>query len=171
MGPSPSERLGAFLDSLGIVHTTVEHRPLFTVEEGRDLHASIPGLHCKNLFLKDKRGLLWLIVMPGDLRADLARLSGLLKATRLSFAAPALLAEVLGVTPGSVSPFALMNDTERCVNVVVDRSMMQSPHLAFHPLRNDASTTIRAVDLRVFLEALGYAPLERDCGGTEVPHG
>lgn len=157
--------LFAFLDSLTIEHTTVEHRPLFTVEDGRDLHAQIPGLHCKNLFLKDKKDKLWLVVMPGDKRADLNKLAKRIGAGRCSFANPKLLLEVLGITPGAVTPFALMNDKGKQVTVVLDSDLVASEWVNFHPLRNDASTTLRSKDLLRFINALGYEPHLADCGG------
>jgi Ala-tRNA(Pro) deacylase len=159
-----SAQLFSFFDSLGITHSTVEHPPLFTVEDGRDWHDKIPGLHCKNLFIKDKKGGIWLVVMPGDKRADLNRLEKRLGAPRFSFGKPELLLEILGITPGSVTPFALMNDKEKRVTVVLDDEMLRSEHVNFHPLHNAASTTIRASDLVKFIETLGYKPLVTDCG-------
>src|SRR5690349_21441506 len=103
--PATEAQLFAFLDKLGIAHSTVEHPALFTVEDGRDWHDKIPGLHCKNLFLKDRKDKIWLAVMPGDKRADLNRLEKRLSAPRFSFGKPELLAEVLKLTPGSVTPF------------------------------------------------------------------
>ena len=162
--PVTPEQLFAFLDRLGIAHTTIEHRPLFTVDDGRDLHDSIPGLHCKNLFLKDKKGKLWLVVMPGDKRAKLTRLEKRIGAARLSFGKAELLDEALGITPGAVTPFALMNDTARRVTPVLDTDMMGHETINFHPLRNDASTAIRAEDLMKFIKALGHDPLLANCG-------
>jgi Ala-tRNA(Pro) deacylase len=159
-------QLFAFFDSLNILHSTVEHPPLFTVEDGRDWHDKIPGLHCKNLFIKDKKGHIWLVVMPGDKRADLNHVEKALGAPRFSFGKPELLLEVLGMTPGSVTPFALMNDTQKRVTVVLDQDMLQSEYVNFHPLHNAASTTIRSTDLVKFIEALGYKPLVTDCGAV-----
>jgi Ala-tRNA(Pro) deacylase len=158
------EALFAFLDQLGVAHGTVSHPPIFTVEEGRDWHDKIPGLHCKNLFLKDRKGGIWLAVMPGDKRADLNRLEKRLHAARLSFGKPELLLEVLGLTPGSVTPFGLMNDTARRVTVVVDEDLPKSEWVNFHPLHNAASTTLRSADLLRFMRALGYEPVIVDCG-------
>ncbi len=110
------EQLFAFFDKLGIAHTTIEHPPFFTVEEGRVWHDKIPGLHGKNLFLKDKKDKLWLVVMPAEKRADLGRIEKQVGAARVSFGKPELLLEVLGVTPGSVTPFGLMNDTGEAVD-------------------------------------------------------
>ncbi len=158
------EQLFAYFDQLGIAHSTVEHRPLFTVEEGRDLHHTIPGLHCKNLFLKDKKDKIWLVVMPGDKRANLNKLEKRIGAARTSFGKPELLMEVLGMTPGAVTPFALINDKALRVTVVLDSDMLKAEEVNFHPLRNNASTTIRTSDLVKFIKALGYTPLITDCG-------
>jgi Ala-tRNA(Pro) deacylase len=157
-------QLFAFFDSLGIKHSTTEHPPLFTVEDGRNWHDKIPGLHCKNLFIKDKKGGIWLVVMPGDKRADLNRLEKQLGAPRFSFGKPELLLEVLGITPGSVTPFALMNDTQKRVTVVLDSEILQSEHVNFHPLHNTASTTIKSRDLVKFVQAFGYDPRVLECG-------
>ncbi len=156
--------LFAFLDRLGVEHSTIEHPPIFTVEEGRAWHDKIPGLHCKNLFLKDKKDKIWLVVMPGDKRADLNRLDKRLQSARLSFGRPELLLDVLGLTPGSVTPFGLINDTARKVSVVVDEDVVKSEWVNFHPLHNAASTTLRSADLLRFIRVLGYDPLIVNCG-------
>ena len=163
MSATPAE-LFSFLDKLQIKHSTIEHRPLFTVEDGRDLHDKIPGLHCKNLFLKDKKDKIWLVVMPGDKRADLGRLEKNLGSPRFSFAKAELLLEVLSLTPGSVTPFGLINDKEKRVSVVLDDEMLKSELVNFHPLNNAASTTLSSLDLVKFIEALGYKPRIIDCG-------
>ncbi|HEY1934883.1 MAG TPA: prolyl-tRNA synthetase associated domain-containing protein [Acetobacteraceae bacterium] len=157
--PATPDDLFAFLDSLGIEHSTVTHPPFFTVEEGRPWHDKIPGLHCKNLFIKDRKGGIWLVVLPADKRADLARLEKVLEAPRFSFARPDVLQEVLELTPGSVTPFGLINDTARRVNVVLDQDMLDSEWVNFHPLHNAASTTLRSADLVRFVCALGYQPV------------
>jgi Ala-tRNA(Pro) deacylase len=161
---STPTQLFAFFDQLGIAHSTIEHPPIFTVEEGRDWHDKIPGLHCKNLFLKDKKGKIWLVAMPGDKRADLNRLEKQLGAPRFSFAKPDLLLEILGLTPGSVTPFGLINDLERRVTVVLDSDILESPQVNFHPLHNAASTVIASGDLVKFIRTLGYEPLITECG-------
>jgi len=158
------EDLFAHLDQLGIPHSTISHPPLFTVEDGRAWHDKIPGLHCKNLFLKDKKGAIWLAITPGDKRADLNRLEKRIHAARLSFGRPELLLEVLGLTPGSVTPFGLVNDTARRVTVIVDEDLPKSEWVNFHPLHNAASTTLRSADLLRFIRSLGYDPLIVDCG-------
>lgn len=161
---APVEELFASLDALGIAHSTLSHPPIFTVEEGRAWHDIIPGLHCKNLFLKDKKGAICLVVMPGDKRADLNSLDKRIGSARLSFGQPALLLEVLGLTPGAVTPFGLVNDIGRRVTVVVDEDLLKSEQVNFHPLHNAASTTLRSSDLLVFFRSLGYQPLIVNCG-------
>jgi Ala-tRNA(Pro) deacylase len=157
--PATPEDLFAFLDSLGIAHSTVTHPPFFTVEEGRPWHDKIPGLHCKNLFIKDKKGGIWHVVLPADKRADMNALEKRLGAPRFSFAKPEVLMDVLQLTPGSVTPFGLINDTARRVTVVLDQDMLASKTVNFHPLHNGASTTVRADDLVTFVRALGYTPI------------
>jgi Ala-tRNA(Pro) deacylase len=162
--PATPEQLLALLDELRIEHSTITHPPFFTVEEGRDWHDRIPGLHGKNLFLKDRREKIWLTVMPADKRADLNRLEKRIGAARLSFARPELLLEVLGLTPGSVTPFGLINDHARRVGVVMDDDLLNSEWVNFHPLHNAASTTLRSADLFRFMRVLGYEPLIFNCG-------
>jgi Ala-tRNA(Pro) deacylase len=157
--PATPEQLFAFFDELGIAHSTVEHPALFTVEDGRAWWHKIPGLHCKNLFLKDKKDKIWLVVMPGDKRADIGRLEKRIGAARLSFGKPELLLEVMGLTPGSVTPFGLINDSQKRITIVLDRDVANSAMVNFHPLRNTASTSIRAEDLVKFIKKLGYDPL------------
>ena len=157
--PATPEQLFAFFDRLGIAHSTVEHPPLFTVEEGREWWDKIPGLHCKNLFLKDKKNKIWLVVMPGDKRADINRIEKNIGAARISFGKPELLLEVMGLTPGSVTPFGLINDTQKRITVVLDRDIVKSQQVNFHPLHNAASTTIHSDDLLKFIKALEYEPL------------
>jgi Ala-tRNA(Pro) deacylase len=165
----PQIQLFALLDSLGIPHKTIEHPPIFTFEEGRQLHHKIPGMHCKNLFLKDKKGKLWLVVMPGDKRAHLARLEKEIGAGRLSFGKPELLMEVLGVPAGSVTPFALIHDSARRVTVVLDKDMMGAGMVNYHPLCNDASTSLQASDLLKFIKHLSYCPIIAECGAWDTP--
>jgi Ala-tRNA(Pro) deacylase len=144
---------------LGIAWTTHEHAPVFTVEEAAALYAQQPGGHTKNLFLKDRKGGLWLVVARGDLRIDLNALAGRLNAPRFSFGSAELLAATLGVTPGSVTPFALMNDTTRIVRPVLDAEMLLQEPLNFHPLRNDRTTAVSAADLLRFLRAVAAEPI------------
>ena len=158
MSATPTE-VFALLDRLGIEHSTVEHPPFFTVEEGRPWHDKIPGLHCKSLFIKDRKGGIWLVVMPADKRANLPWLEKAVGAPRFSFARPEVLQEILELTPGSVTPFGLMNDKGRLVTVILDEEMLASERVNFHPLHNAASTTLRSKDLLRFVQALGYEPV------------
>ncbi len=150
--------LFALLDELGIAHETREHEAAFTVEEARRLRGLIPGGHTKNLFLKDKKGRLWLVVADEETPVNLKQLHRRIGAARLSFGKAELMEEVLGVSPGSVTPFALMNDREGRVDVVLDEQMMRHERLSFHPLENTATTTISREGLLAFLRATGHEP-------------
>ena len=158
MAAAPDE-LFAYLDRLSIGHKTVSHPPLFTVEESRALRGQIPGAHTKNLFLRDKKGAAFLVVALEDAAIELKSLHRRLGASgRFSFGSAALMAELLGVEPGSVTPFAAINDTACRVAVVLDAAMMAREVLNFHPLRNTATTTIARDGLVKFLEATGHRP-------------
>jgi Ala-tRNA(Pro) deacylase len=156
--PLTPERLFARLDALGIPHRTYTHPPVFTVAEAVALRGSLPGGHCKSLFLKDRKGGLWLVVALEERRIDLKLLADMLEAPRFSFGNPDLLYQVLGVTPGSVTPFALANDTAHLVAVVLDRGMLEHDPLNYHPLVNDRTTAIAPRDLLRFVEACGHRP-------------
>jgi Ala-tRNA(Pro) deacylase len=160
--PATREQLLARLAALGIETETWEHPPVFTVEEAQRHCAHIPGGHCKSLFFKDKKGKLWLVVTLDERRLDLKKLDKAIGAARLSFGRPELLYEVLGVTPGAVTPFALINDRAHRVNVVLDRDMMALERLNYHPLANDATTSITPDGLRRFIAACGHAAREID---------
>jgi Ala-tRNA(Pro) deacylase len=155
---SPDD-LFAYLDSLGIAHRTVTHAPVFTVEESRGLMSRVPGVHSKNLFLRDKKGTLFLIVASEDAAIELKSLHRVLGASgRFSFGSADLLRETLGVEPGSVTPFAAINDKAGRVTVVLDAAMMAHAVLNFHPLSNTGTTTISREGLVKFLEATGHPP-------------
>lgn len=154
--PADEARFLAFLDNLGIASTTRRHPPVFTVEEAKAHRGEIPGGHCKNLFLKDKKDRLWLVVALEDVRVDLKALEKRLGAARLSFGKPELLQAVLGVEPGSVTPFALMNDTGGKVRVVLHERMLRSDPLNYHPLHNAATTSIAPADLQRFIAATAH---------------
>jgi Ala-tRNA(Pro) deacylase len=155
---SPAD-LFAFLDRLGIVHATVSHPPAFTTEQSRGLRGQIPGGHSKNLFLKDKKGVLFLVVALEDTRIDLKSLHRWLGTSgRLSFGSAELMRETLGVEPGSVTPFGLLNDKARRIGVILDAAMMEITPLNYHPLVNTMTTTIANRDLLRFLEATGHQP-------------
>ena len=147
------------LSALGIAWTTHTHGPVFTVEEAAALYASQPGGHTKNLFLKDKKDGLWLVVARDELRIDLNALARELGAPRFSFGSAELLIETLGIEPGSVTPFAVMNDGAGKVRLVLDEGMLRLSPLNFHPLRNDRTTAITPADLLKFVRACEHEPL------------
>lgn len=149
----------ARLEQLGIESTTVEHEPMFTVEQSTSLRATIPGAHTKSLFLTDKDGRLILVIAKDDTRVDLKELAKELQLGRLSFGKAELLQRVLGVTPGSVTPFALLNDTAAAIIVVVDQALTDFAEINCHPLENTATTRIAAGDLLRFIEATGHRPI------------
>jgi Ala-tRNA(Pro) deacylase len=156
--PATRQDLFALFDQHGIATTTHEHQPVFTVEEAQKVHGHIEGGHCKNLFCKDEKGALWLIVALDDARIDLKAAKDKIGSKRLTFGKPELLMEILGVEPGSVTPFGLINDKEARVNVILDEAMMKHDKLNYHPLKNDATTTISADDLQKFIRATGHEP-------------
>jgi Ala-tRNA(Pro) deacylase len=157
--PATPADLFAFLDRLGIAHRTITHPPLFTVEQSRALRGQIPGGHTKNLFLKDKKDALYLVVALEDAAIDLKSLHRRLDASgRFSFGSADLLREILGVEPGAVTPFAAINDTGRRVSVVLDAAMMTHETLNYHPLDNTMTTSIARASLVTFLEATGHPP-------------
>ncbi len=156
--PATRQDLFARLAALGIETTTVEHEAVFTVAESARLERELPGGHSKNLFLKDKKGALFLVVALGHAHIDLKSLHRVLGCDRLSFGKPELLMEVLGVPPGSVTPFSLINDSGRRVTVILDADMMRHDTINFHPLENTASTNIKRDDLAAFIRACGHEP-------------
>lgn len=156
--------LFALFDRLGIATTTHEHEAVFTVAESQHVKDSIPGGHTKNLFLKDKKSRLFLVVALGSAVIDLKRLHELIGASgRLSFGSGELLEEVWGVKPGSVTPFGAICDTELRVSVVLDAAMMEHEILNYHPLENTATTSIMRQDLVTFLRATGHEPRILPC--------
>jgi Ala-tRNA(Pro) deacylase len=157
--PATPAELFAFLDRLGIGHTTVSHPPLFTVEQSRALRGQIPGGHTKNLFLKDKRDTFHLVVALEHAAIELKSLHRRLGATgRFSFGSAEALRQLLGVEPGAVTPFAAMNDGAGKVTVVLDAAMMAHEVLNYHPLVNTMTTSISRTGLVQFLEASGHEP-------------
>ena len=151
--------LFAFLAGLGIETTTHRHPPLFTVAESQELRGQIDGGHTKNLFLKDKKDNFFLLTVDEQATVDLKQVHHLIgAASRVSFGKPEMLMELLGVIPGSVTVFGLINDTDRRVNVVLDETLMVQPVINAHPLTNEATTSIRPSDLLRFIEATGHEP-------------
>jgi Ala-tRNA(Pro) deacylase len=157
MSASREELMERF-QKLGLQTRTVDHLPVFTVEEAKKVHADMPGGHCKNLFCKDEKGALWLIVALEDAVINLKSAPAKIGSKRLTFGKPELLMAVLGVEPGSVTPFGLINDTSQQTNVILDEAMMRLPLLNYHPLKNDATTALSATDLLRFIESCGHVP-------------
>lgn len=158
--PRPADRqaLLARLKELGIPSVTVEHQAMFTVEQSTVLRQSLPGAHTKNLFLIDKDGRMVLVVAKDDTQVDLKALAKRLGAGRFSFGKGALLQAVLGVPPGSVTPFALINRSAADVEVVVDKALTAFAEVNCHPLENTATTRLATADLIRFIEACGHSP-------------
>lgn len=156
---SRQNELFARLDSLGIAYKTHRHAPVFTVEEARELRADVAGAHTKNLFVKDKKDNYFLLVLEELAEVDLKSIHTAIGAKgRVSFGKPDKLMELLGVTPGSVTAFAAMNDAEGRVAVVVDAALLEHEVVNAHPLLNDATTSVRSADLVAFLRDCGHEP-------------
>ena len=167
--PATIDDLTAFLRDLAAETTTTRHPPLHTVGESQALRGEIPGAHTKNLFLKDKKGNLFLVVAAEDAVIDLKQLHHRIGASgRLSFGRPELLLDVLGVAPGSVTPLGLINDTGGRLRVVLDAGLMRNAVVNCHPLVNTATMSIRADDLLRFIRATGHEPaiIALDGGAT-----
>ncbi|MBS0521173.1 MAG: prolyl-tRNA synthetase associated domain-containing protein [Proteobacteria bacterium] len=152
------QQLFARLDALGITHRTVEHAPVFTVDEAKVHRGDLPGHHIKNLFLRNKKEEMWLVVALEDRSIDLKRLGEVLEAGRLSFGSPERLRRTLGVEPGSVTPFAVVNDADRRVTLVLDSGLRDGGPVNAHPLTNTMTTAIAPADLMRFFEATGHVP-------------
>ena len=157
-----------YLDGIGVTHTTLDHPAVFTVGEGAEIKAALPGGHTKNLFLKDARDQLWLISALGETQIDLKRLHPVIGSARLSFGSPALMQETLGVTPGSVTALGLINDAQHRVRFVLDAALARADPVNFHPLANTATTALSQAGFRAFLASLGVTPLIVDFAAMRV---
>ena len=144
--------------SLRIDTTTLDHPAVFTVSESTGIEKQLPGGHTKNLFLKCKKGNIYLVVALNDAIIDLKSLHKRIDSGRLSFGSAELLEELLGVKPGSVTPFALINDTGQRVAVILDETMLRHDFLNYHPLENTATTNIARDDLLRFIRSCGHVP-------------
>jgi Ala-tRNA(Pro) deacylase len=162
--PLTSAELLARLETLGIAHRTVRHVPVYTVAESRELRADFPGGHSKNLFLRNKKGRMWLVTCLEDRDIDLKALAERLDGGRFSFASAERLMRYLGVVPGAVTPFAVINDHQAEVRMVLDRGLLDHDPLNFHPLDNAMTTAISAEGLLRFLEYAQHAPQIVDLG-------
>lgn len=166
MSTNPFGRAALFskFDALAIAHKTQDHAPIFTVAEGAEIKAKLPGGHTKNLFLKDKSGALYLVCALGETEVPINKLHRALGCKRLSFGKADLLYSVLGVTPGSVTLFAVMNDTDGAVTLVLDKALLKHDIVNFHPMKNDATTAITSADMIKFAKAVGHDPVIIDFG-------
>ena len=149
------DRLLDWMADNGVAQTTHDHPAVFRVDEGLELKAALPGAHTKNLFLKDKKGRLWLISARQDTVIDLKRAEKWIGSARLSFGNETLLWETLGVRPGSVTALGLINDPDRRVTFVIDKALWDADIVNFHPLTNTATTGMAQADFRRFLELIG----------------
>lgn len=159
----------AWLEGNGIDHVTLDHPAVFRVGEGDDFKARLPGAHTKNLFLKDKKGAIFLISAIADTVIDLNATSKLLGAGRFSFGSPERLMQHLGVEPGSVTVFAVINDPERVVTLVLDEALFAHDLVNFHPLKNDATTAMSPADLLKFVRSLGREPIRLRFDAHGIP--
>ncbi len=158
--PASPDDLIAYLATLGVETTTVDHPPLYRVEDAQAFRGDISGGHSKNLFVKDKKSRLFLLVLEEDAIVDLKRVHEKIGAQgRVSFGSAELLEEVWGVKPGAVTPFGAINDQAGKVSVVLDEAMMRHERLNFHPLVNTRTTGLKSADLIKFLRATGHEPL------------
>jgi Ala-tRNA(Pro) deacylase len=168
--PATPDDLLAYLAKLGVETTTVDHPPLFTVEDSQALRGDIPGGHTKNLFVKNKKGRLFLLVLGEETTIDLKRAHEKIGAQgRVSFGSAELLEDVWGVKPGAVTPFGAINDQAGRVRVVLDEAMMRHERLNFHPLTNTRTTGLRSADLVKFLRATGHEPMIVALGQDRPP--
>lgn len=156
------DRLLDWMAAAGLGHTTLDHPPVFRVEEGLEIKAALPGAHTKNLFLKDKKGRLWLISAHQDTIIDLKRTPAAIGSDRLSFGPEALMWSTLGVRPGAVTALGLINDVDRQVTLVLDRRLWEAAIVNFHPLTNSATTALDQTAFRRFLDRLERTPLVID---------
>ncbi len=157
--PTSPQQLLDYMAGLGIACRTVEHPPLFTVEDSKALRGDLPGLHIKNLFVRDRRETMFLVVAQEDRRVDLKALAERLGAGKLSFGSADRLMTYLGVLPGAVTPLAAINDPGGAVKVCLDRTLLQDEPVNCHPLVNTMTTALSADDLLRFLRATGHEPL------------
>jgi Ala-tRNA(Pro) deacylase len=163
--PFTRQQLFHHFDALGLAHKTTDHRPVFTVDEGAEIKAMMPGGHTKNLFLKDKDGALFLVCALGSTSVRLNQLHKTLGCARLSFGAPELMEKILGVTPGSVTLFGLVNDKQHRVTLVLDDALLAADPVNFHPLLNNATTAMSQAHMRAFVADWAGAVFSCDFSG------
>ena len=160
--PTSSEDLLAKFEQLGISVDLHEHQAVFTVSESEKLKQDIPGLHCRNLFLRDKKKKMYLVVAANETAIDLKKLQPLIGSDRLSFGSADRLWENLGVRPGSVCPFAIINDTDNNVQIVLDDKMMHADIVCYHPMENHLTVGLKPEDLLKFIKNCAHEALILD---------
>lgn len=154
--PVSAEALLARLDGLGIAYALYHHKPIFTVAEGEDLKKDMPGVHCRNLYMRDKKKNNFLVVAANETELDLKKLSDMIGAGRLSFGSAERLWEHLGIRPGSVNPFTVINDPDNLVTLYLDAAMMAAGILNVHPMDNAQTVGLSPADLIKFLDSIGH---------------
>ena len=157
--PTTPEALLAHLERLGISSETAEHPAVYTVEEAKALRGELPGAHTKNLFVRDKKGVMWLVVVLESRPVDLRATAEALGHKRFSFGSPKRLMHYLGVRPGSVTPLALINDRGGAVRVALDVGLRDAAPWNFHPLTNTMTTTLMPADMLRFLDSVDHEPV------------
>ncbi len=162
--PTSPEALMEKLTGLGIAYELHRHQPVFTVEEAKALEQDIPGVHIKNLFLRDKKENMCMVVVPHDFALDLKALAPAIGLDRISFGSPERLFQYLGVRPGSVNPFAAMNDTTNAVSVVLHAEVASASVVSAHPMLNSMSLALSGPDIVRFLDSVGHPPKILDLG-------
>lgn len=155
---SPDELMGA-LDQLEIPYERYDHKAVYTVEESQHLEGDIPGAHCRNLFLRDKKKKMYLVVALNETAIDMKKLQNLIGSDRLSFGSADRLWQYLGVRPGSVCPFSVINDTEQQVKIILDKDMMDADIVNYHPLLNTITIGLSPADLTKFIKSTGHDPM------------
>lgn len=166
--PATRDECLARLHALGIAQVTHDHAPIFTVAEGADIKARLAGGHTKNLFLKDKSGAMFLISALAETDIAINKLHPVLGCKRLSFGKADLLLDKLGVTPGSVTVFSVMNDRAGEVTLILDAALFTHDIVNFHPMKNDATTAIAARDMLAFVRAENHEPVIVDFNALQV---
>ena len=162
--PTSSQDLLKQFDELGIEYALHEHERVFTVAESSKIEKGIEGLHCRNLFLRDKKKKMYLVVAANETQIDLKKLQGVIGSDRLSFGSADRLWQYLGVRPGSVCPFAIVNDTQGAVEMILDANMMDADIVCYHPMENNMTVGIGPDDLVKFIRSTDHEPRIIDMG-------
>jgi len=141
------------LDTLQIEYTNYEHEAVFTCDEAKGV--DIPGYRVKSLLLRNKKATnFYMVVLPDNKQLDTNIIRAIFEDTKMSFASPERMMEKIWLKPGSVSPFALINNQERDIRVLFD-SVLQDELIGFHPLQNDNTVVLNMASVEHFLENIG----------------